>query len=161
MLHDCDQNLIALAEKDLCRSVGEQVQTLGRIPRENDFLNASRSDKRTHRLPRVFIGLGRPDRELVEAAQRIRVFLEVIVLHRAEHTLRLLCRRGVVEVGNLRMRMNQRKILADFRVYRSSLFTCHRSSRSSSSSSSSKSWRVFASGIFRTIASILAFAIIS
>ena len=161
MLHHGDQDLIALAEKGLRRSVGEQVQTLGRIPREDDLLIARRMNKFTDRLPRVLIGLGRLDRELVEAAQRIRIFLEVIVLHRAEHALRLLRRRGVVEVGNLRMCMNQRKILADFRVYRSSLFTRHRSSRSSSSSSSSKSWRVFASGIFRTIASILAFAIIS
>ena len=61
MLHDCNQNLIALAEKGLRRSVGEQVQALGRIPREDNLLMARRMNKFTDRLPRVFIGLGRLD----------------------------------------------------------------------------------------------------
>ena len=79
--------------------VGDEVQPLGRVPREDDLLRRGRVDEARHGLARALVGGGCPLGELVDAAVHVRVGRLVELPQRVEHLPRLLRRRSRVEVG--------------------------------------------------------------
>ena len=75
VLHDRDQDLISLLQKDFRSTVSDEIQALTRIPCENDLLCALRPDKTAGRFSRILIGIRSGNAQCVETAERIRIFL--------------------------------------------------------------------------------------
>ena len=94
-----DDDEVSRAEVHEPPGVGDEVQALGRIPREDDLLRRRRVDEAGHGLARALVGGGCPLGELVDTAVHVRVGRLVELPQRVEHLCRLLRRRGRVEVG--------------------------------------------------------------
>ena len=94
-----DDHEVAGPEVHQPPGVGDEVQALGRVSREDDLLRRRRVDEAGHGLARALVGGGCPLGELVDAAVHVRVGRLVELPQRVEHLRRLLRRRGRVEVG--------------------------------------------------------------
>ncbi len=97
VLHRRQEQRISRLERPAAPRVRDQVQSLGRVAREHDLAGA-RPEERGQAPARILVERGGLLRDAVDAAVDVRVAGRVIAVHRVEHGLRLLRRRGAVEV---------------------------------------------------------------
>ena len=122
VLHDGDDDLVTFLYKRASVGVRHEIQALGGVPREDDLLVGACVDEGTDGLTRILVGLGGLDREIIETAHRVCVFLRIVVHHRIEDALRLLGRRPVVEVGEAAV--EDRELLKNCLILTLTLFSC-------------------------------------
>ena len=116
VLHDRQDDLVALLQPLAAEGVGDQVDRLGGIAGEDDLFGAAGIEEAAHLFARALVGLGRRIGEIVQAAVHVGVFVGVGVLDAVEHRLRLLRRGGVVEIDKrlaVDLHAEDREILAD------------------------------------------------
>ena len=100
-------------EVDEPPGVGDEVQPLGRVPREDELLRRRRVDERRELLAGALVTRGRALAELVDAAVHVGVRGLVEGPQRVEDLPRLLSRRGRVEI---RERLAVELLLEDRKV---------------------------------------------
>src|SRR5262249_31925751 len=116
VLHRRDDDLVA--GTDVCRAVGgrNQIDRLGGSAHEHDLAALARIQEAAHQLARIFIHIGRAFAQPVDAAMDVGVLFGVKASDTIDHRIRLLSRRGVVEIDE-RFASNalpqDRKIVAD------------------------------------------------
>ena len=118
VLHHRDDDLVAAAQVSAPVGVGDQVDGLGGAADEDDLLRIGSVEKARHRPPRGLVGVGRPLAEQVHAAVHVGVLPGVIANQPVQHHLRLLRRRGVVEINQrlaMDLRAEDRKVPPDAR----------------------------------------------
>ena len=116
MLGDGDDDLVTRLDIRETVAVGDEVQRLRRVLREDDLLRQARVDEGARRGARVLVDVRRLDGERVRAPMRVRVAAAVIAADRLNDLVRLLRRRAVVEVDErliVHLVREQGKILAN------------------------------------------------
>jgi hypothetical protein len=116
VLHDREHDLVARLDALAAKRIGDEVDRLGGVARENDFLVPGGIEERAHLFARALIGLGRGIGEVVQAAMHIGIFGGVGALDAVEHGARLLRRSRIVEIDErlaVDLHRQDRKILAD------------------------------------------------
>src|SRR3974390_144126 len=98
VLHDREYDLVACLDALAAEGVGNQVDPLGGVAREDDLLGTRGIEEGPHLLARVFVGLGRLVGEEMQASMHVGVLLGRRLAHAIEHHLWLLCRGPVVEI---------------------------------------------------------------
>ena len=98
VLHLRDQHLIALADMRAAIRLRHEVDRFGRAAHEHDLARARGIQEALRFLAGQLVGLRGALAQQVDAAMDVRVVLGVAPHHRIDHRLRLLGRRGVVEV---------------------------------------------------------------
>ena len=97
--------------------IGDQIDRLGGVAREDDLFLALGVEKRPHGLARALVGFGRLVGEVMQAAMHVGVLLGIGLLDAVEHLLRLLRRGRVVEIDQrlaIDLHRQRGKIRADF-----------------------------------------------
>ena len=118
VLHDREHDLVARLDALAAERIGDEVDRLGGVAREDDLLGALGVEEAAHLLARALVGLGRRIGEIVQAAMHVGVFGGVGLLDAVEHLFRLLRRGGVVEIDErlaVDLHRQGREILADAR----------------------------------------------
>ncbi len=77
--------------------ISHQIDSFRGAANEDDLFGFRCADKSTDRVAGLFIGIGRPRRQLVRGAVDVGVLVGVEVRQPVDHYLRLLRGRGVVE----------------------------------------------------------------
>ena len=116
MLHLRDEHLVAGTHVRSSIRGGDQVDRFRGAPDEHDLARVGRADETRHRFARLFVGRGRALAEAVHAAMDVGVLGGVVMSQAVDHRLRLLRRRGVVEVDQtsiVRCAGQDREIAAD------------------------------------------------
>ena len=103
VLHLRDDHEVAGADVGAAPAVGDEVDRLGRVARE-DRLAGRGAGERRDALARALVGLGRARGQRVHAAVDRRAVLGVVLVHRLDHRPRGLRRRGRVEVRQVLLR---------------------------------------------------------
>ena len=110
MLHNRRHNLIARLQVSQAIGIGNEIQALRRITREDNLLLAFGVDEPLHSNASILISIGSLHRQLIQAAQRISVMLQIKIAFCINNALRLLRRRRIVQISNV-LCCKQRKIL--------------------------------------------------
>ena len=97
MLQVGDDDLVAGQQMLAAPGVGHQVDRFGGAAHEDDLFVLRRADESPNRVAGLFVGIGRPGRQLVRGAVDVGVLVGVEVRQPVDHHLRLLGGRGVVE----------------------------------------------------------------
>jgi hypothetical protein len=97
MLHDREHDLIALSDLE-SRAVGDQIDRLCGVAREDDLVGRFRIHEGTHPLAGALEILRRRIRQIMQAAMDIGVFVAVGVGDRIDDLARLLGGSGIVEI---------------------------------------------------------------
>jgi len=116
VLHLGEDDGIALVQVGASPRVGDEVDGLGDVLREHQPARRRCTDERSDLASRLFVALGGLRRDLVHAAVHVRVVRVVDVVHRIEHRLGLLGRRGRIEVHDplaVHLLLQQREVLLD------------------------------------------------
>jgi hypothetical protein len=98
VLHHREQHLVSFTEIGIAPAASHEVDRLTGIAREDNFASATRANKVSRRRASRFKRLCGTGTELMGTPMNIGVIAAVITLHRIDHLLRLLTRRGVVEI---------------------------------------------------------------
>ena len=117
VLRDGDDDLIASLDIAEAIAVGDEVQRLRRVLREDDLLRTGRIDELRRAHARILIDLRRLDRERIGAAVRIGVAAAVVAADGLDDLLRLLRRRAVIEISDLfpvHLHLEKREIFQKF-----------------------------------------------
>ena len=116
MLHLRDEDLVALVQELPSPALRHEVEGFGDAPREHDRLGTRCTEEPREVRARALEQLGGLLAQHVEAAVGVRVVVRVEVGLRVDHLLRLLRRRGAVQVdhGPIAHRAREdREVLAD------------------------------------------------
>ena len=116
VLHDREHDLVARLDPLARERVGDEIDRLGGVAGEDDLFGARRIEERPHLLARALVAFGRGIGEIMQAAMHVGIFRRVGLLDAVEHRLRLLRRRGVVEIDQrlaIDLHAEDREILAD------------------------------------------------
>ena len=116
VLHDREHDLVAGLDALAPERIGDEVDRLGGVAGEDDLLGPRRVEERPHLLARALVAFGRRIGEVMQAAMHVGVFRRIGLLDAVEHRLRLLRRRGVVEIDQrlaIDLHGEDREILAD------------------------------------------------
>ncbi len=97
MLHLADQDFIARLQA-LPKTGGDQIDRLGRAACEHDFLGARGIEKSLYLHARRFICVCSELTQGVDAAVNVCVLRAVVVVNRFNNGVRILRRRGVIEI---------------------------------------------------------------
>ena len=100
MLHVGEQHLVALMEELPSPALRDQVHGFGGAAGEHDGLGTGRAEEPRELRARALEQLGRLLAQHVEATMGVRVVVRVEVGLRVDHLLRLLGRRGAVQVDH-------------------------------------------------------------
>ena len=117
VLRDGDDDLVASLDIAEAIAVGDEVQRLRRILREDDLLRTSRIDELRRAHARVLVDLRCLDRERIGAAVRIGIAAAVVTADGLDDLLRFLRRRAVVEISDLfpiHLHLEKREISQEF-----------------------------------------------
>ena len=98
MFHFRKQNLVAAMNIFMPPSPDDQVDGFGCPARENDFFSVSGVEKLLYLVADPFVKVGGFLGERMNAAVHVGIVPAVKIIHRANHGLGFLRRRGVVEV---------------------------------------------------------------
>ncbi|MNV23931.1 hypothetical protein D3C71_1149720 [compost metagenome] len=98
MLHDGDDDLVALANMRHSVAIGDRVDRRCRIAGEDDLIDRSGIEEPAHLFARRLIGVGRGIGKEVQAAMDIGIFAGIGMGDPVDHHLRLLRRRAVVKI---------------------------------------------------------------
>ena len=118
VLHDRNDDLVALADIRLTPGRRHQVDRLGGAAGENDLLAATGVEELCDPLAAALIALGRDVGEVMQAAMHVGVFAGIGLHHAVEHRLRLLRGGGVVEIDQrlaIDLQRQRREILPHLR----------------------------------------------
>ena len=116
MLHVGEQHLVALMEELPPPALCDQVHGFGGAAGEHDVLGTGRAEEPREVRARALEQLGRLLAQHVEATMGVRVVVRVEVGLRVDHLLRLLGRRGAVQVDHrpiAHRAREDREVLAD------------------------------------------------
>ncbi len=92
-----DDDLVAGLQMLATPGIGHQIDRFGGAAHEDDLFVLRCADESPSRVPGLFVGVGRPGRQLVRRAVDVGVLVSVEVRQPVDHHLRLLGGRGVVE----------------------------------------------------------------
>ena len=115
VLHDREDDLVALLDVGLAPGRGNEVDRLGDVAGEDDLFVAPRIDELRHLGAGALIGFGGGIGEVMQAAMHVGVFAVVRFRHAVEHGGRLLGGGSIVEIDELLavdLQRQRRKILA-------------------------------------------------
>src|SRR5205085_5691783 len=124
MLELGDEDLVARAQRSPQR-FGQQVDAVGRAPREHDLLAAGGADEALDPIARGLVELGRLLAQRVDRAMDVGVAARVVLRHRLDHRARLLAGGRRIEVDE---RMAVDDPLEDRKVAAGLLVESHRPS---------------------------------
>ena len=116
VLHHRDDDLVSRTNANASVGLRHQVDGLGCAPHKDDFLGLGRVQEAGGRFPRFLVGVGGPLAQQVHTPMHVRVLVRVVANQSIEHHLRLLRRRGVVEIDErlaVREGAQDRKVFAD------------------------------------------------
>ena len=99
VLHPGEDDAIASAEVGTAPGLGHEVDAIGRAAHKQDFLCRRRTDVGAHRLTCCLVGLRGLLCQGVHASVDVAVGVREIARLRIDDLLRLVRRRGTVEVG--------------------------------------------------------------
>ncbi len=98
VLHCRDEDLVTLAERRPREALRDQIDALGGVAREDDFVRLPRVEEPADALARRLERVGCPGAQLVHAAMDVCVDRSVVARDRLDHRARLLGRRRVVQI---------------------------------------------------------------
>ena len=98
MLHDGEDDLVALPHHLLAEGGGHQVDGFCGAPGKDNLLHLGGIDEAAHRLAGGLVQVGGLLREIVHAAVHVGIDIEILVAHGVEHTQRFLRGGGIVEI---------------------------------------------------------------
>ena len=116
VLHDREHDLVAGLDALAPERIGDEIDRLGRVARENNLFLAPGIEESGHFLARALVGLGRLVGEVMQTAMHIGVLGGVGLLDAVEHGARLLRRGGIVEIDErlaVNLHRQDRKIRPD------------------------------------------------
>ncbi len=117
VLGNRDDDFVSLADIREAIAVGNEVQRLCRVLREDNFFRALRVDELRRDLARVLVDFRRLDGKRIGAAMRVCITAAIVAAKRSDDLLGLLRRRAVVEVDDglaVHLRMEEREVFEKF-----------------------------------------------
>ncbi|QTK78267.1 hypothetical protein AT6N2_C0356 [Agrobacterium tumefaciens] len=115
VLHDRDDDLVALADLGHAVAIGNRIDRLGRGFGEDDLVHRTGVQEPAHFFARRFIGVGCGIGEEMQAAMHVCVLICISMRNGVDHHLRLLSGRAVVEIDQrlaIDLARQDREILA-------------------------------------------------
>ena len=101
VLHDREDNLVALFDIGLAPGRGNEVDRLGDVAGEDDLFIAPRIDEFCDFGAGALVSFGGGIGEVMQAAMHVGVFAVIGLRHAVQHGVRLLRRSSVVEIDKL------------------------------------------------------------
>ena len=98
MLHDRQNDLVALADMRHPPAIGDRVDRFRRGLREDDLVHRTSIQEPAHLLARRLVSLRRRIRQEMQPAMDVGIFVTIGMRDRIDHGLRLLGRSAVVEI---------------------------------------------------------------
>ena len=98
VLHDRQDDLIARAERVRAKTVGHEIDGLGRGAGEDDLVHRPRIEEAAHGLARGFVILRCRVGEEMQAPVHVGIFLRIGLHHGIDDRLRLLRRSAIVQI---------------------------------------------------------------
>ncbi|MNL49708.1 hypothetical protein D3C87_1726660 [compost metagenome] len=105
MLHNRQEDFIALADIRHAVTVSDRVDRFSRVLREDDFVDRASIQKTADCFTRFFVSVCRSIGKKMQAAMHIGIFIRICMGNSVDDTLRLLRRRTIVQI-NERLAMN-------------------------------------------------------
>ena len=118
VLQDGNDDVIALANDQTAKTLGDQIDGVGCITRKDNLVARRCIQEPSDAFPGIFKGLCRGIRQVMQPAMHIGIFFRISRLDPIQHYFRLLCRCTIVEIGQRLVTIDRsgqnRKIRPDF-----------------------------------------------